>query len=241
MSNHTPKARVLVAEDEASLRNLLDLSLTAQQYEVIHAVDGRDALTQLKAHPDIDMIILDIMMPHLDGFSVLQEVRKTSDIPIVILTALGSGDDIIKGFNLGADDYITKPFTFREVSVRIDAILRRVQWIRQPPPPPPTVYRAGDVVLDIVAHQILVHDKPCHVTPIEFNLLRYFMGHPDQIISKDELFREVWGYEFEGSTNLVEVAVRRLREKIEQTPSDPELIRTVRGVGYRFIPPSANP
>ncbi len=237
MSNHTPKARVLVAEDEASLRNLLDLSLTAQHYEVIHAVDGRDALAQLKAHPDIDMIILDIMMPHLDGFSVLQEVRKTSDIPVVILTALGSGDDIIKGFNLGADDYITKPFTFREVSARIDAILRRMQWLRQPPPSPPTLYRAGQVALDIVAHQIRVHNQPCHVTPIEFNLLLYFMSHPDQIISKDELFREVWGYEFEGSTNLVEVAVRRLREKIEQNPSEPELIRTVRGIGYRFTQP----
>lgn len=235
MAVSAPKARILVAEDEPALRNLLEISLTAHEYRVYQAVDGQDALDQLKAHPDIDLVILDIMMPRLDGFTVLQEVRKVSEVPVVILTALGSSEDMVKGFSLGADDYITKPFTFLEVAARIEAILRRVRWLTQPVIPP-TIYRFGHVVLDIEGHTVTVQGVLCHMTPIEFSLLRYFMTRPEQVITKDDLFRDVWGYEFEGSTNLVEVAVRRLREKIELNPSDPQLIRTVRGAGYRFHP-----
>lgn len=240
MAATAPKARILVAEDEPALRNLLEISLRANQYQVYQAVDGQDALDQVSAHPDIDLIILDIMMPRLDGFAVLQEIRKVSEVPIVILTALGSSEDMVKGFSLGADDYITKPFTFLEVSARIEAILRRVRWLTQPVTPP-TMFRAGHVVLDIEAHSVTVQGVICHMTPIEFSLLRYFMTRPDQVITKDDLFRDVWGYEFEGSTNLVEVAVRRLREKVELNPSDPQLIRTVRGAGYRFQPTSDAP
>ncbi|MBX7233625.1 MAG: response regulator transcription factor [Caldilineales bacterium] len=230
-----PKARILIAEDEPALRNLLEISLSANGYHIYQANDGQDALDRLKAHSDIDLVILDIMMPRLDGFTVLKEIRKTSEVPVVILTALGSSEDMVKGFALGADDYITKPFTFLEVAARIEAILRRVRWLTQPAAPP-TVFRAGHVVLDVEAHTVVVQGALCHMTPIEFSLLRYFMTHPNQVITKDDLFRDVWGYEFEGSTNLVEVAVRRLREKIELNPSDPQLIRTVRGVGYRFHP-----
>ncbi len=235
MAASAPKARILIAEDEPALRNLLEISLTANGYRVFQAVDGQDTLDQIKAHPDIDLIILDIMMPRLDGFTVLQELRKISEIPVVILTALGSSEDMVKGFSLGADDYITKPFTFLEVAARIEAILRRVRWLTQPAAPP-TVFRTGHVILDIEAHTVTVQGALCHMTPIEFSLLRYFMTRPEQVITKDDLFRDVWGYEFEGSTNLVEVAVRRLREKIELNPSDPQLIRTVRGAGYRFHP-----
>jgi DNA-binding response OmpR family regulator len=231
MSTQPPKARVLVVEDEASLLRLIELSLLAEGYEVIKATDGREALKRFRETPNIQLVILDIMLPQLDGFSVLQEIRKFSDVPVILLTALGSTDDMVKGFTLGADDYITKPFTFREVTARIEAILRRMRWMQQPQP---QVFRHGDLQLDLQNHEVLVRGKPCHMTPIEFSLLHYFMSHPNQVISKDDLFREVWGYEFEGSTNLVEVGVRRLREKIELDPSQPQYIRTIRGVGYKY-------
>lgn len=233
MTETLSNRRILVAEDEEPLRNLIELSLKAQGYEVISAVDGQDALERFYEEAPLDVVVLDIMMPRVDGFAVLQEIRKTSEVPVVFLTALGSSDDIVKGFKLGADDYITKPFTFREVAARIDAILRRIAWLQEPAAEP-VILRSGDIVLDVELHQVTVRGEPCHVTPIEFELLRYFMSHLDHAIGKDELFREVWGYEFEGSTNLVEVGVRRLREKIEDDPSDPRYIRTLRGVGYRF-------
>lgn len=227
------KTRVLIAEDEAPLRNLIELSLKADNYEVIHAVDGRDALAKFESDNDFDIIILDVMMPYMDGYSVLQEIRKTSEVPVVMLTALGAGDDIVRGFKSGADDYITKPFTFREVSARIEAILRRVRWMQESAPEP-KIYRSGQITLEIDSHRVLIAGELCHITPIEFNLLKYFMSHADQVVGKEELFRNVWGYEFEGSTNLVEVGVRRLREKIEKKPSSPEYIHTVRGIGYKF-------
>ena len=233
MTEEPKKNRILVAEDEAPLRNLIKLHLESNGYEVGAAINGVDALEKFHEEGPWDMIVLDIMMPELDGFSVLQEIRKTSEVPVVFVTALGSGDDIVKGFNLGADDYITKPFTFREVAVRIEAILRRVAWLKLPPPEP-TGLRSGDIELNTELRQVIVRGEHCHVTPIEYGLLQYFMARLDSAIDKEELFREVWGYEFEGSTNLVEVGIRRLREKIEEDPSKPQYIRTIRGVGYRF-------
>ncbi len=233
MSEEKAKPRILVAEDEEPLRNLIQLHLESNGYEVGAAVDGVDALKRFREEGLWDMVILDIMMPKLDGFSVLQEIRKTSEVPAVFLTALGSGDDIVKGFNLGADDYITKPFTFSEVAVRIKAILRRVAWMKLPLTQP-VVLCSGDIELHTELHQVIVRGKHCHVTPIEYGLLRYFMTHFDSAIDRDVLFREVWGYEYEGSTNLVEVGVRRLRGQIEIDPSKPKYIRTVRGTGYCF-------
>lgn len=233
MSEEIPKTRILVAEDEEHLRNLIELHLESQGYEVEKAVDGVDALKKFRKMGPWDLIILDVMMPQLDGFSVLQEIRQTSEVPVVFLTALGSGVDLVKGFNLGADDYITKPFTFREVTVRIEAILRRVAWI-QNTPPRSIIYTNGDIQLDTKLRQAIVRGENCHVTPIEYGLLYYFMTHIGAATDKEVLFQEVWGYEFQGSTNLVEVGVRRLREKIEVDPSKPQYIRTVRGVGYRF-------
>ncbi len=233
MAEETEKIRILVAEDEEPLRNLMQLHLESNGYEVGAVEDGVAALEMFHEQGPWNLVILDIMMPRLDGFSTLQEIRKTSEVPAVFLTALGSGDDIVTGFSLGADDYITKPFTFREVAVRIEAILRRVNWMKSPPPQPTTL-RSGDIKLNTELRQVIVRGEPCHVTPIEYGLLQYFMTNLDSAIDKEDLFREVWGYEFEGSTNLVEVGIRRLREKIEENPSKPKYISTIRGIGYRF-------
>lgn len=222
---------ILVVDDEEPLRNLLQISLQRQNYHVSVARNGREAL-EVVASRKIDLVLLDIMMPEMDGFATCTELRKRSDIPIVMLTALNRPDDIVHGFNLGADDYITKPFTFREVEVRLQAILRRVNWSQERVEP--SVLTANEIVLNDDTHEVVVRGENVHLTPIEYQLLRYLMTSPDRPISKDTLFQHVWGYDMVGGTNLVEVAMRRLREKIEKDPSEPVYLLTVRGAGYKF-------
>lgn len=231
-------SRILIAEDEAPLRNLIASLLTAEGFRVLEAQNGQEALELLQREP-VDLAILDVMMPHCDGFEVTRWIRERSNIPIIILTALGNTDNIVHGFALGADDYITKPFTYKELRARLEAILRRMRWAEEPPREPVVVQ--GDLVLDPAAHQVTVRGKVVHLTPIETELLRYLMLHPGEPLSKGDLFREVWGYDLVGSSNLVEVTIRRLREKIEMAPSFPRYIQTVRGVGYKFVPPDRPP
>ncbi|MBM4458631.1 MAG: response regulator transcription factor [Chloroflexi bacterium] len=233
----SPRRRILVAEDEDNLRSLLKLSL-GRVYEVQTVEDGQAAVEAFEDQP-ADMVILDIMMPRMDCLTACEQIRRRSDAPIIMLTALGSVDDVVKGFNLGADDYITKPFTFKELMARIEAVFRRLDWSRQPLPT--HVIVNGEVKLDADTHQVWLNNQEIHLTPIEFQLLHYLIGRPGQSVSKETLFREVWGYDLAGGTNLVEVGVRRLREKVEQDPSNPQLILTARGMGYKFrTPPAPN-
>jgi DNA-binding response OmpR family regulator len=222
---------VLVVDDEEPLRHLLQVSLQRQGYTVAVARNGREAL-DVVASRKIDLVLLDIMMPEMDGFTACAELRKRTDIPVVMLTALNRPDDIVHGFNLGADDYITKPFTFREVEVRLQAILRRVYWSQERPDP--SILVGNEIILDDERHEVVVRGEPVHLTPIEYQLLRFLMTQPNRPVSKDMLFQQVWGYDLVGGTNLVEVAVRRLREKIERDPSQPVYLLTVRGAGYKF-------
>lgn len=223
--------RVLVVDDEEPLRNLLRTSLLRAGYRVLVAKNGYEAL-EIFAQDPVDLILLDVMMPEMDGFTTCTELRKRSDVPIVMLTALNRPDDIIYGFGLGADDYVTKPFTFREVEVRLQAIMRRLAWISERPESSLLTY--GDLVVNDELHEVSVRGEPVHLTPIEYQLLRYLMGTPDRPVTKYDLFKNVWGYEMAGGTNLVEVAMRRLREKIELDPSNPTYLLTVRGAGYKF-------
>lgn len=228
------QARILIAEDEAPLRNLVRMSLEAIGHQVTAVGDGEEALSAFSAEP-FDLVILDVMMPRVDGFTVCREIRKHSDAPIIMLTALGSTDDMVKGFELGADDYISKPFTFKEVQARIFAILRRIQWAQDRKTS--QVLRNGRVSLDTAAQQATIDGQPVHLTPIELKLLYTLMASPGRVIAKSDLFVDVWGYDFIGGTNLVEVTIRRLREKIETDPSRPTHILTVRGTGYKFRAP----
>lgn len=228
------QARILIAEDEAPLRNLVRMSLEAVGHHVTAVNDGKEALRAF-ATEQFDLVILDIMMPHIDGFDVCREIRTCSDVPIIMLTALGGADDMVKGFELGADDYIGKPFSFKEVQARIHAILRRNQWIQERKAP--LHLQNGRVTLDVERQQASVDGEPIHLTPIEFKLLFTLMANAGKAISKSDVFVEVWGYEFVGGTNLVEVTIRRLREKIEPEPSKPVYILTVRGTGYKFRAP----
>ncbi|HSN73846.1 MAG TPA: response regulator transcription factor [Anaerolineae bacterium] len=227
----TTQARILIAEDEAPLRSLVRMSLEAIGHHVTTVGDGEEALKAFASEP-FDLVILDIMMPLMDGFDVCREIRTRSDVPIIMLTALGGTDDMVKGFEMGADDYIAKPFSFKEVQARIHAILRRNQWIQERKAP--LLLQNGSVTLDVEGRQVSVDGEPIHVTPIEFKLLYTLMANAGKVLSKNDLFVDVWGYEFIGGTNLVEVTIRRLREKIEPAPSHPVYILTVRGTGYKF-------
>lgn len=223
---------VLVVDDEESLCTLLQISLERQGYRVLIARNGREAL-DVVANKKVDLVLLDVMMPVMNGFETCLELRKRTDVPVVLLTALNRPDDIVHGFGLGADDYITKPFTFREVEVRLQAILRRMHWnlerITQE-----QVIQVQDIVVNDDVHEVTVRGEIVHLTPIEYQLLRTLMNSPDKPVSKEDLFQSVWGYNIAGGTNLVEVAMRRLREKVEQDPSSPVYLLTVRGVGYKF-------
>jgi DNA-binding response OmpR family regulator len=175
----------------------------------------------------------------MSGFEVCAEIRKRSDVPIVLLTALNSPDDTVQGFELGADDFISKPFTFKEVHARLQAILRRISWAREQPSFVIMTY--GQLTINDEEHTVTARNETVHLTPIEYQLLHFLMSNPNRPISKEILFKEVWGYDFTGGTNLVEVAMRRLREKIEMNPSTPEYLITVRGSGYKFVAPEVNP
>jgi DNA-binding response OmpR family regulator len=224
--------RILIVEDEHFLRNLLQVSLEKEGYTVLTAADGLQAM-EIFNQETVDLILLDVLMPYMDGFEVCVEVRKRSDVPIVMLTALNSPDSTVEGFELGADDFISKPFTFKEVNARLQAILRRIQWAQDRHTT--MIISHGEIVLNDEEHVVTVRDEAVHLTPIEYQLLHFLMSNPNRAISKEVLFKEVWGYDFTGGTNLVEVAMRRLREKIEADPSMPKYLLTIRGAGYKFI------
>ncbi len=223
---------VLVVDDEDALCTLLQISLQRQGYRVVIAHNGREAL-EVVGNRKVDLVLLDVMMPEMDGFTTCIELRKRTDVPIVLLTALNRPDDIVHGFSLGADDYITKPFTFKEVEVRLQAILRRMNW-NQERVTQQQVITVQDVMVNDDVHEVTVRGETVHLTPIEYQLLRTLMNSPDKPVSKEDLFQSVWGYNMAGGTNLVEVAMRRLREKVELDPSNPIYLLTVRGVGYKF-------
>ncbi len=224
-------ARILVAEDDAALRNLLVMSLQNSGYRVLAAVDGAQALDIFLKEP-LDLIILDIMMPKMSGLEVLEEIRRRSDVPVIMLTALNRPEDVVVGLEKGADDYIPKPFTFKEVEARVKAALRRVRWLEERRPP--AVLQGCGVRLDAAMRQVFVDDRLVNLSVTEFDLLYYLMSHRGRPIPKEELFREVWGYRYAGGSNVVEVAIRRLRSKVENDPAHPRRILTVRGIGYKF-------
>lgn len=223
--------RILIADDDPAIANLVRMALDDPRYEVVAVGTGLEAIQQFRKAA-FDLVILDVMMPYVDGFEACQRIRETSDVPIVILTSRGGVDDIVHGFEIGADDYIPKPFKIVELQARVEAILRRVegQHERQAPP----VIDTGELHIDKPRHAITLNGKPITLTPMEFELLYFLAANAGQVFDRETLFREVWGYDYVGETNLVDVCVRRLREKIEVEPSKPQRIMTVRGVGYKL-------
>jgi DNA-binding response OmpR family regulator len=221
--------KILLVEDDDTLRKTLAYNLSQEGYKVLQTGDGAEALTLAREHSP-DLIVLDVMLPSLDGLSVCRILRNESEVPIVMLTARGSEVDRIVGLEIGADDYIVKPFSLGEFLARVRAILRRAPSSRGVV----DKLESGDLVLDLIARRATRNNKELRLTHKEFDLLATLMRNRGAVLSRDLLLDRVWGYDYGGQTKTVDVHVRWLREKIEDEPSHPRRIVTVRGVGYRF-------
>lgn len=229
-----PALTVLVIDDQENIIEFIKLGLKYEGYHVESAIDGPQGLeTAQRLVPDV--IILDVMLPGIDGLEVCRRLRAnpvTQDIPIMILTAKEEVRDRIAGLDMGADDYLTKPFSFDELVARIRAILRRQSRSEELRAVHSQILRFGDLQLNTSTREVLRGERPIELTATEYNLLHLFMSHPRQVLDRQTILNRVWGYDFLGETNIIEVYVRYLREKIEDSPSSPRLIQTVRGVGY---------
>ena len=227
-------AKILIVEDETTLRETLRYNFERDGFEVATAADGQEAL-EMAASQQPDAVILDLMLPKLDGFDVCRALRRDSTVPILMLTAKDDEVDKIVGLELGADDYLTKPFSVRELLARVKAMLRRVEMLQTAHAQSDArVLRADDLRINLDEHRVLRAERELQLKPKEFDLLAFLMGQPGRVFTRDQLLSQVWGYDFAGDSRTVDVHVRWLREKIEADPSRPRLIETVRGVGYRF-------
>lgn len=220
-------ARILVVDDDPTVREVVVSYLRAHRHDVVEAGDGEAALRAMRETP-ADLVVLDLMLPGIDGIEVCRRLRETSTVPVIMLTALGEETDRVTGLEVGADDYVTKPFSPRELALRVDSVLRRTGA-----PSRPRRWVDGDLVVDEASHEALLAGAPLALTGREFDLLRFLLAHPGTAFSRDELLRQVWGWAI-GDQSTVTVHVRRLREKIEADPRDPQRLRTVWGVGYRW-------
>lgn len=228
--------KILIVDDEKPISDIIKFNLTKEGYDIVTAFDGREAVTVFEDEKP-DLIILDLMLPELDGLEVAKEIRKTSHVPIIMLSAKDSEFDKVVGLEIGADDYVTKPFSNRELLARVKAHLRRTETIETAVAEENA--SSGSQELTIGNLQILPdafvakkHGKEVELTHREFELLHHLANHMGQVMTREHLLETVWGYDYFGDVRTVDVTVRRLREKIEDTPSRPEYILTRRGVGY---------
>ncbi|MEA1977318.1 MAG: response regulator transcription factor [Chloroflexota bacterium] len=219
---------ILVVEDEATVRETLALNLRAEGYEVLTAENGEIGL-RMARETDLDLIVLDVMLPELDGLTVCRVLRKEGNVPIILLTARGTETDKIIGLESGADDYIVKPFSLGEFLARVRAALRRGRSMA-----PSTDLVSGDLRLDLVSRRVYLTEEELQLAPREFELLATLMRNQGAVLTRELLLTQVWGDNFIGDSRTVDVHINWLRQKIEADPSSPERIQTVRGVGYRF-------
>ena len=228
---------ILVVEDETTLRETLADALEVEGFRVIAAADGREALSRFRADKP-DLILLDLMLPELSGIEVCRIIRAESGVPIVMLTAKDSELDKVVGLELGADDYVTKPFSLRELSARIRALFRRSEQAATLDAAGPAVVDLGRVQVDLAGHRLLRDGDALAIKPKAFELLAFLLRHPGQAFTRDQLLEHVWGYDYAGETRTVDVHVHWLRSTLEDDASAPRFIHTVRGVGYVFRRPS---
>lgn len=228
------KQLILTADDDPQLRRLVSRSLELEDFHVLTASDGEEAIAIIEAQT-LDLVLLDVMMPKLDGFRVCQKVREFSTVPIIIITARGQDNDKIKGLNLGADDYLTKPFNIDELVARVRAVLRRTQFIPQEHAHATrAVTTIGNITIDFSQRLVTVDDKEIVLTPTEYRVLAYLIQNAGRVITQDLLLEHVWGQEYVGESHMLQVNVNRLRRKIEPDPAHPRYILTKVGIGYLF-------
>lgn len=223
--------KILVVDDEKLIVKGLKFNLEQEGYTVETAFDGEEAIN-LAHDGSIDLILLDLMLPKVDGFTVCRTIRGFSNVPIIMVTAKGEDIDKILGLEYGADDYVTKPFNIREVTARIKAILRRVN--PAPKGDRDKVMVSGDIMLDYNFRRVTVHDKTVELTSKEFDLLELFLKNPGKVYTRENLLDIAWGFDYPGDVRTVDVHIRRLREKVEENPAEPTYIKTKWGVGYYY-------
>jgi DNA-binding response OmpR family regulator len=230
----TTPATVLVVDDDPTVAEVVVTYLERAGLRAVHADTGASGLTAFEAE-GADLVVLDLMLPDLDGLEVCRRLRSTSDVPVIMLTALGGEVDRVLGLEVGADDYVTKPFSPRELVLRVQSVLRRTgrDSADASPQAPDPVLRDADLVLDTAAHTATRGDAPLPLTSREFDLLAFLLAHPGRAFTRGELMEQVWGWSF-GDQSTVTVHVRRLREKVEPNPTEPARLVTVWGVGYRW-------
>jgi DNA-binding response OmpR family regulator len=227
-------ARILLVDDEESIQTLLSYPLSKDGYEVVQAVDGRDALDRFDDEP-FDLVVLDVMLPRIDGFEVCRRLRSKSAVPIIMLTAKSEEIDKVVGLELGADDYITKPFSMREFSSRVKAALRRAEMsrnVQESGEEAPLI--VGELRIDFLKRIVRVRGEEAPLTFVEFEILATLARSPGRVFTRDMLLSNIWGDSSFRDQRTIDVHIRHLREKIEADPKDPEYLFTVRGVGYRF-------
>jgi DNA-binding response OmpR family regulator len=222
---------ILVVDDEPEIVRLLRSYLEKDGYRVVTAYNGEEAL-YVARHEKPDLVVLDILMPKMDGLAFTRQIRREQDVPIIMLTARAEETDRIVGLEMGADDYVTKPFSPREVVARVRAVLRRAQPKSEAPP----ILRAGPIVLDRAEHTVTVAEEPVELTPTEFDILETLMKEPGRVFSREEILEAVHGVAFEAYERTVDAHVKNLRHKIEADPTTPRYVLTVRGAGYRLNP-----
>lgn len=230
-------AKILLVEDEAVLRETIGYNLKSAGHDVLTVEDGEAALNAVESHQP-ELVVLDVMLPTIDGFEVCRQIRRTSSIPILILTARDDEIDRVVGLEIGADDYLTKPFSMRELMARVKALLRRRDLLQHElggeQVPASDVLKSGSLVIDLGAHRVTVDSTEVSLKPREWDLLVFLARHPGQVCTSDQILHNVWGEDFFGDSRTVAVHVHGLREKLEIGSDGRRYIETVRGVGYRF-------
>ncbi|MEJ5257852.1 MAG: response regulator transcription factor [Fervidobacterium sp.] len=233
------KKTIMVIDDQPEILELVSFTLQKEGYEVVPVEDAEKALQELK-EKDVDMFIVDIMLPNMDGFEFVRNIRASDKhklTPVIFLSAKGEEFDKVLGLELGADDYIVKPFSIRELLARIRAVFRRIQLGTVVKEEKPKKIVAKDLEIDIDKYEVRVKGKKVSLTPLEFDLLRFLAENEGKVFSRDVLLDKLWGYDYFGDTRTVDVHIRRLRTKIEDDPSNPRYVVTVRGKGYKFRDP----
>ncbi len=231
MPDQDRRQKILVVDDEPSFIDVLSITLEAEGYEVITALDGFEALERFRATKP-DLILLDLMLPRISGVDVCRDIRGSSNVPIIMVTAKSSELDVVVGLEVGADDYITKPYRMRELVARVRATLRRAEDAKEPGQSG-RIELAG-VQLDSERHEVTVDGEPVSMPLKEFELLEILMANAGRVVTREILFDRVWGYDYVGESKTLDVHVKRLRSKVEADPSNPERIVTIRGLGYKF-------
>jgi two-component system OmpR family response regulator len=226
-------SKILVVEDDRNLLETIKYNLNKEGYEALTAVDGAEALEIARTEKP-DLIILDIMLPVIDGFEVCRILRKEMTAPIIMLTARIDETDRIMGLDTGADDYMTKPFSLRELLARIRALLRRAKIFEVKLPEEQAILTIGDITIDLNRHRVTVKEQPLELTAKEYDLLVFLIQNESYVFSREQLLEKVWGYDFAGDTRTVDVHIRWLRQKIESDPANPKHLLTVRGTGYKI-------